>query len=98
MARLKDRNNRDYCLAMTHEEVMTDLAKAVVSSYRQLPFVLYQIQTKFRDEPRRGGMIRAVRVYDEDAYSFDRDFDGLDAFYRASIRRISTSSAAAGWM
>ncbi len=43
-------DNRDYCLAMTHEEVMTDLAKAVVSSYRQLPFVLYQIQTKFRDD------------------------------------------------
>lgn len=82
MARLKDRNNRDYCLAMTHEEVMTDLAKAVVSSYRQLPFVLYQIQTKFRDEPRpRGGMIRVREFTMKDAYSFDRDFDGLDAFY-----------------
>ena len=59
MARLKDRNGRDYCLGMTHEEIMADLASAVVSSYRQLPFMLYQIQTKFRDEPRpRGGMIR----------------------------------------
>ena len=82
MARLKDRNDRDYCLAMTHEEIMTDLAKSVVSSYRQLPFMLYQIQTKFRDEPRpRGGMIRVREFTMKDAYSFDRDFAGLDAFY-----------------
>lgn len=82
MARLKDRNGRDYCLAMTHEEVMTDLAKSVISSYRQLPFMLYQIQTKFRDEPRpRGGMIRVREFTMKDAYSFDRDFAGLDAFY-----------------
>ena len=52
MARLQDRNGRDYCLAMTHEEIMAELAQTIVSSYRQLPFVLYQIQTKFRDEPR----------------------------------------------
>ncbi len=82
MARLKDRHNRDYCLAMTHEEIMTDLARAVVNSYRQLPFMLYQIQTKFRDEPRpRGGMIRVREFTMKDAYSFDRDFAGLDAFY-----------------
>src|SRR5262245_4033896 len=59
MARLKDRNDRDYCLGMTHEEIMADMVSRVVNSYRQLPFILYQIQTKFRDEPRpRAGAIR----------------------------------------
>jgi prolyl-tRNA synthetase len=82
MARLKDRNGRDYCLGMTHEEVMAELAQTVVSSYRQLPFVLYQIQTKFRDEPRpRAGTIRVREFTMKDAYSFDRDYAGLDAFY-----------------
>ena len=82
MARLKDRGGRDYCLAMTHEEIMAELASSIVSSYRQLPFVLYQIQTKFRDEPRpRGGMVRVREFTMKDAYSFDRDFAGLDAFY-----------------
>ncbi len=52
MARLKDRSGRDLCLGMTHEEVITDMVSQIVSSYRQLPFMLYQIQTKFRDEPR----------------------------------------------
>src|SRR5690606_23545226 len=71
MARLKDRNGRDYCLGMTHEEIMTDLARAVISSYRQLPVLLYQIQTKFRDEPRpRGGLIRVREFTMKDAYSF----------------------------
>ena len=82
MARLKDRNGRDMCLGMTHEEVMADMAQYIVSSYRQLPFVLYQIQTKFRDEPRpRAGTIRVREFTMKDAYSFDRDFAGLDAFY-----------------
>jgi prolyl-tRNA synthetase len=82
MARLKDRNGRDMCLGMTHEEVMADMAQQVVSSYRQLPFVLYQIQTKFRDEPRpRAGVIRVREFTMKDAYSFDRDQAGLDAFY-----------------
>ncbi len=82
MARLKDRNGRDYCLGMTHEEIMAELAQTVVSSYRQLPFVLYQIQTKFRDEPRpRAGTIRTREFTMKDAYSFDRDQAGLDAFY-----------------
>ncbi len=82
MARLKDRNGRDYCLGMTHEEIMAELAQTIVSSYRQLPFVLYQIQTKFRDEPRpRAGTIRVREFTMKDAYSFDRDFAGLDAFY-----------------
>lgn len=82
MARLQDRNGRDLCLAMTHEEAVADLARQIVSSYRQLPLLLYQIQTKFRDEPRpRAGTIRVREFTMKDAYSFDLDFAGLDAFY-----------------
>ena len=82
MARLKDRNGRDLCLGMTHEELMADLASQIISSYRQLPFVLYQIQTKFRDEPRpRAGTIRVREFTMKDAYSFDLDFAGIDRFY-----------------
>lgn len=82
MARLQDRHGRDMCLGMTHEEVVADLVRQVVSSYRQLPFMLYQIQTKFRDEPRpRAGMIRVREFTMKDAYTFDIDFDGLDAWY-----------------
>lgn len=82
MARLKDRNGRDLCLGMTHEELMADLAEQLVSSYRQLPFMLYQIQTKFRDEPRpRAGTIRVREFTMKDAYTFDLDFAGLDAIY-----------------
>ena len=82
MARLKDRNGRDMCLGMTHEEVMADIARRFVSSYRQLPFVLYQIQNKFRDEPRpRAGLMRGREFTMKDAYTFDRDFAGLDVIY-----------------
>ncbi len=82
MARFTDRNGRAYCLAMTHEEAMAELVQQVVRSYRQLPLLLYQIQTKFRDEPRpRGGLIRVREFTMKDAYSFDRDQAGLDAFY-----------------
>jgi len=82
MARLQDRNGRDMCLAMTHEEIMADLTQQVVSSYRQLPFILYQIQTKFRDEPRpRAGLIRVREFTMKDAYTFDLDWAGLDAVY-----------------
>lgn len=82
MARLKDRNGRDMALGMTHEEVMADMAQSIVSSYRQLPFILYQIQTKFRDEPRpRAGTIRVREFTMKDAYTFDRDEAGLDAVY-----------------
>jgi prolyl-tRNA synthetase len=82
MARLQDRNERDYCLGMTHEEIMADLVSRVVNSYRQLPFILYQIQTKFRDEPRpRAGAIRVREFTMKDAYTFDRDMAGLDAVY-----------------
>lgn len=82
MARLKDRHNRDMCLGMTHEEIIADLAQQVVNSYRQLPFMLYQIQTKFRDEPRpRAGLIRVREFTMKDAYTFDTDWAGIDSFY-----------------
>lgn len=87
LARLQDRHGRDMCLGMTHEEIMADLAGQVVNSYRQMPFVLYQIQTKFRDEPRpRGGLIRVREFTMKDAYSFDLDFAGLDEFYTKCVQ------------
>ena len=81
--RLKDRRDRDLVLAPTHEEVITQMVRANVESYRDLPVILYQIQTKFRDEPRpRAGLIR-VREFDmKDAYSFDTDEEGLDLSYQ----------------
>ena len=82
MARLKDRAGRDMVLGMTHEEVITEMAGGVINSYRQLPQMLYQIQTKFRDEPRpRGGLIRVREFTMKDAYSFHTDFADLDAYY-----------------
>ena len=82
LARLKDRNGRDLVLGMTHEEVITEMAGGVINSYRQLPQMLYQIQTKFRDEPRpRGGLIRVREFTMKDAYSFHTDFADLDAYY-----------------
>ena len=82
MARLKDSGGRDLCLAMTHEEAVTDLAAAMISSYRQLPFMVYQIQTKFRDEPRsRGGLIRVREFTMKDGYSFHADAADLDGYY-----------------
>jgi len=82
LARLKDRNGRDMVLGMTHEEVITEMAGGVINSYRQLPQMLYQIQTKFRDEPRsRGGLIRVREFTMKDAYSFHTDFADLDAYY-----------------
>ena len=87
MFRLEDRRERPLVLAPTHEELLTTMVKANVNSYRDLPVTLYQIQTKFRDEPRpRGGLIR-VREFDmKDAYSFDRDEEGLDLSYQAMAR------------
>ena len=84
MARFKDRAERDMVLAMTHEEVIADLVRQEIQSYRQLPCLLYQIQTKFRDEPRsRGGLIRVREFTMKDGYSLDADWDGLDQQYRA---------------
>nr|NIM07428.1 proline--tRNA ligase [Armatimonadota bacterium]NIO98909.1 proline--tRNA ligase [Armatimonadota bacterium] len=82
LMRLTDRNDRMFCLGATHEEVITALVAAEVRSYRQLPIMLYQIATKFRDEPRpRGGLIRCREFGMKDAYSFDRDKAGTDAIY-----------------
>ncbi len=82
MIRFKDKRNRDMCLGPTHEEVITDLVKAFVKSYRQLPLNLYQIQTKFRDEIRpRFGVVRACEFIMKDAYSFDRAKEGLKRNY-----------------
>jgi prolyl-tRNA synthetase len=79
MFRLKDRKGADLCLGMTHEEVMTDLARHELRSYRQLPQIWYQIQTKFRDEPRpKGGLLRVRQFIMKDSYSFDIDAAGLD--------------------
>jgi prolyl-tRNA synthetase len=84
MARFKDRGERDMVLAMTHEEVVADLLRDVVRSYRQLPFIVYHFQTKFRDEPRsRGGLIRVREFVMKDSYSCDRDEAGLDVAYWA---------------
>src|ERR1022692_1129668 len=80
--RLKDRTGRDLCLGMTHEEVMTTIARSEVRSYKQLPQIWYQIQTKFRDEPRpRSGLLRTRQFIMKDSYSFDVDEAGLDASY-----------------
>lgn len=81
--RLKDRNGRDFCLGPTHEEIFTDIARADITSHRQLPVNLYQIQTKYRDEARpRFGLMRSREFIMKDAYSFDKDDAGLDVSYK----------------
>ena len=82
MFRLKDRKGADLCLGFTHEEVMTDIARKELRSYKQLPQIWYQIQTKFRDEPRpKSGLLRVRQFIMKDSYSFDIDAAGLDASY-----------------
>ncbi len=82
MFRLKDRFQRDLCLGMTHEEVMTVIARGELRSYKQLPQIWYQIQTKFRDEARpKSGLLRTRQFLMKDSYSFDMDHAGLDAAY-----------------
>jgi prolyl-tRNA synthetase len=84
MARFKDKSGRDMVLALTHEEVVADLVRREVSSYRQLPMLIYHIQTKWRDDPRpRAGLIRVREFTMKDSYSLDIDEDGLDVQYRA---------------
>ena len=84
MGRFKDKNNRDMVLAMTHEEVVADLVRREVRSYRQLPRLIYHIQTKWRDDPRpRAGLIRVREFTMKDSYTLDADWDGLDRQYRA---------------
>jgi prolyl-tRNA synthetase len=85
--RLKDRNGRDFCLGPTHEEIFTDVVRSDISSYRQLPVNLYQIQTKYRDEARpRFGLMRSREFIMKDSYSFDRDEAGLDESYDEMYR------------
>ena len=82
--RFKDRHERDFCLGPTHEEVITDLVRREVRSYRQLPLNCYQIQTKFRDEIRpRFGLMRGREFIMKDAYSFDRDEEGAKRSYQS---------------
>ena len=86
MFKFIDRRGRNVVLGPTHEEIITDLVKGEISSYRQLPLVLYQIQTKFRDEIRpRFGLIRACEFIMKDAYSFDQDQAGLDNNYQLML-------------
>ncbi|MDH7600591.1 MAG: proline--tRNA ligase [Armatimonadota bacterium] len=90
--RLKDRADREYALGFTHEEVITDIVRRDVRSYRELPLNLYQIQTKGRDEPRpRGGVVRGREFIMLDAYSFDRSYEDMDLAYekmRTAFSRI----------
>jgi prolyl-tRNA synthetase len=86
MFRLKDRGGRDMCLAMTHEETMTWLAAHDIRSYRDLPQIWYQIQTKLRDEARpKSGVLRTREFTMKDSYSFDRDDEGLDKSYQLHL-------------
>ena len=111
MFRFKDRKGSDLALGLTHEEVFTSIARANLTSYRQLPQMWYQIQTKFRDEPRpKGGLLRTREFTMKDSYSFDFDNDGLDrsfqqhqeAYFRIfsrcglSFRTVEASSGAMG--
>ncbi len=83
MIKIQDRHKRQFGLGPTHEEIVTDIIRKEVKSYKQLPVTLYQIQTKFRDEIRpRFGVIRAREFIMKDAYSFDRDVDGLNKNYK----------------
>jgi prolyl-tRNA synthetase len=84
MGRLKDKSDHDMILAMTHEEVVADLARSLIRSYRQLPALVYQLQTKWRDDPRpRAGLIRVREFTMLDSYSLDADWEGLDKQYQA---------------
>jgi len=96
LARFDDAGGRAMVLAMTHEESVTDLARSVITSYRQLPQLVFQIQTKFRDEPRpRGGLIRLREFLMKDGYSFhasqadlDATYEQVVAAYEAIFRRV----------
>jgi prolyl-tRNA synthetase len=94
MFRLKDRKGADLCLGMTHEEIMTSIARSELRSYKQLPQIWYQIQAKFRDEPRpKSGLLRVRQFIMKDAYSFDIDKAGLDKsfdLHDAVYRKIFT--------
>ena len=90
MFTLKDRMNRNYCLGPTHEELFVTIAKQKIKSYKDLPFNIYQIATKYRDEPRsRYGLIRVREFTMKDAYSFDKDEEGLDVSYQLMRKTYS---------
>ena len=91
MFRLRDRGGRDMCLGMTHEEVFTSISRDEIRSYRELPQIWYQIQTKFRDEPRpKSGLLRVRQFLMKDSYSFDLDQEGLDASYKLHEKAYRT--------
>jgi prolyl-tRNA synthetase len=96
MFRLKDRKGADLCLGMTHEEIMTGIARNELRSYKQLPQIWYQIQTKYRDEPRpKSGLLRVRQFTMKDSYSFDLNAAGLDLSYKLhdqAYRNIFTRS------
>lgn len=97
MLRMADRAEREMCLAMTHEEVVADLVRHLVQSYRQVPLSVFQIQTKFRDEPRsRGGLIRVREFTMKDAYSFHLDEASLDETYNNMYRAYENIFARVG--
>ncbi len=97
LLRFNDRHGRDYCLGPTHEEVITDLVRGEVRSYKQLPLNLYQVQTKFRDEIRpRFGLMRGREFIMKDAYSFDRDDAGAEKSYRAMFEAYKKAFARIG--
>ena len=86
MFKLKDRNQHELCLGMTHEEEMTNIARGELRSYKQLPQIWYQIQAKFRDEPRpKSGLLRLRQFMMKDSYSFDLDDAGLDVSYQKHV-------------
>ncbi len=90
MLKIKDRHERDFCFGPTHEEVITDIVRREINSYKQLPINLYQIQTKFRDEIRpRFGVMRAREFMMKDAYSFHADFESLQQTYAQMYQTYS---------
>ncbi len=98
MFRLKDRFGRELCLGMTHEEVMTSIARGELRSYKQLPQIWYQIQTKFRDEPRpKSGLLRVRQFLMKDSYSFDMEAAGSTPRTKNTGWLIAVFSTAAGW-
>ncbi len=97
MLRFQDRNRSDMVLGMTHEEAAVHLARDVASSYTRYPFMIYQIQTKFRDEPRaRGGLIRVKEFTMKDAYSFHTSQEDLEAYYQVCYRAYERIFARVG--
>ena len=97
LLRFKDRNGIDMVLGMTHEEAAVQLARDAAKSYSQYPFMIYQIQTKFRDEPRsRGGLIRTREFTMKDAYSFHTSQEDLEQYYAKAYHAYDRIFARAG--